>query len=162
MSGVAGPWGMAAGAAIKIMDKTGGFSAASKGLGGKNDTLNTIASFAIPGAGWFAKKTDKFKVSDDLASSSGFTGTAKNAKTVQGNANAKILFGRGKANRQIAQMKETQGTIGNILNNNKDLMASQASNAQDIADSFDFNKMGGWGANTMQFGRSGLKLKDKE
>jgi hypothetical protein len=52
---------MAAGAGLMAIDKTGGFTDASKGLGKGRDALNTIASFALPGAGWFTKKTDSFR-----------------------------------------------------------------------------------------------------
>ena len=48
------PFAMAAGAAVKVIDKTGGFTDASKGLGGGLDAANAFASFALPGVGYFA------------------------------------------------------------------------------------------------------------
>ena len=60
----------------KITDKTGGFTDASKGLGGLNDTVNFAASLALPGAGWFTSRLPKYEVSDTLAQSSGYRGTA--------------------------------------------------------------------------------------
>jgi hypothetical protein len=48
------------------IEKTGGFTDASKGLGKGTDTANMIASLAFPGAGWFTKKTLDYEVSDTL------------------------------------------------------------------------------------------------
>jgi hypothetical protein len=58
------PWLMAAGAVNSVIDKTGGFTDASKGLGKVNDTANFIASLAAPGAGWLFGKTKKFTTSN--------------------------------------------------------------------------------------------------
>lgn len=160
MSGALGPWGMAAGAINTVIDKTGGFTDVSKGLGGANDTLNSIASLAIPGAGWFTKKTDKFAVDNALKESSGYTGTASDATTIAGNANAKLLFGRNKANRQISDMKEKQNITTGILEQNKMIRDSAASNAQDINFNNQFKNNGGWGVNSVQFGQDGMKVKD--
>lgn len=160
MSGVFGPWGQAAGLVNSVIDKTGGYTDASKGLGGKNDTLNAIASMAIPGAGWFTKKTDKFAVDDTLKNSSGFTGTSKDATKVAGNANAKFLFGRNKANSQIADMKLKQNTVTDILDKNKNIQNSLASNTQDISFGTQFKNQGGWSQGGIQFGQDGMKIKD--
>lgn len=156
LSGTLGPIGMIAGGINTIIDKTGGFSDASKGLGGGTDFLNSASSLLLPGAGWFAKKTDKFKVDQDLASSSGFTGTAGDAQKVSQNTNAKLLFGRNKANNQIAGMKTTQNTITGLLDKNKQLKESVAGSSQDINQSNMFKKAGGWQG--MQMGRKGMKL----
>lgn len=96
------PYAMAAGVASKIIGKTGGYTDGSKGLGTTNDTLNTIASFAVPGAGWFTKKTKEIEKDAVLQASSGYTGVTDNVNTAAQNAGAKILFERNKANAMIA------------------------------------------------------------
>lgn len=95
------PYTIAAGVVSKIIGKTGGYTDASKGLGTTTDTLNTIASFAIPGAGWFTKKTKDMELDPALQASSAYTGSADYARTAFQNAGAKILFKRSKANNMI-------------------------------------------------------------
>jgi hypothetical protein len=56
-----GPWGMLAGTAVKGIGFAGGFSDASSGLGTGTDIANGIASIALPGSGWFAKKTHQLE-----------------------------------------------------------------------------------------------------
>ena len=109
------PYAMAAGVASKIIGKTGGFTDGSKGLGSTNDTLNTIASFAIPGAGWFTKKTREIEKNEAVMSSSGYTGTANAIDTASQNAGAKILFGRGRAQRMIAEADMQQKQVASLL-----------------------------------------------
>ena len=108
-------YAMAAGVASKIIGKTGGFTDGSKGLGSTNDTLNTIASFAIPGAGWFTKKTREIEKNEAVMSSSGYTGTANAIDTASQNAGAKILFGRGRAQRMIAEADMQQKQVASLL-----------------------------------------------
>lgn len=109
------PYAMAAGVASKIIGKTGGFTDGSKGLGTANDTLNTIASFAIPGAGWFTKKTKEIEKDGVVQASSGYTGVTNNVNTAAQNAGAKILFGRNKANAMIANAIYQQDKARDIL-----------------------------------------------
>ena len=109
------PYAMAAGVASKIIGKTGGFTDGSKGLGTANDTLNTIASFAIPGAGWFTKKTKEIEKDEVVQASSGYTGVTDNVNTAAQNAGAKILFGRNKANAMIANAIYQQDKARDIL-----------------------------------------------
>lgn len=109
------PYAMAAGVASKIIGKTGGYTDASKGLGTTNDTLNTIASFAIPGAGWFTKKTKDMELDSALQASSAYTGSADYARTASQNAGAKILFGRSKANNMIDTARYQQERTSDIL-----------------------------------------------
>lgn len=104
-----------AGVASKIIRKTGGYTDASKGLGTTNDTLNTIASFAIPGAGWFTKKTKDMELDSALQASSAYTGSANYARTASQNAGAKILFGRSKANNMIDTASYQQERTSDIL-----------------------------------------------
>lgn len=118
------PYMMAAGAINTVIDKTGGFSDASRGLGGGNDALNFAASLALPGAGWFTKKTDNYKVSDTLATSSGYTGQADKGATAEQNAGAKILFGRSKAQSMIADAKMKDNMISDIIGDNRDRFAA--------------------------------------
>jgi len=56
---------MMAGAAVKVIDKTGGFSNVSEGLGTGNDIGNMFMS-SIPGPGWFTKPTTKYEMSADM------------------------------------------------------------------------------------------------
>jgi hypothetical protein len=78
------PFTMAAGVALKVIDKTGGFVDASKGLGSTNDTLNAVASLALPGAGWFARRTENYKISSDMkAMASGYASAMKHNQTAQ-------------------------------------------------------------------------------
>ena len=109
------PYAMAAGVASKIIGKTGGYTDGSKGLGTTNDTLNTIASFAVPGAGWFTKKTKEIEKDAVLQASSGYTGVTDNVNTAAQNAGAKILFGRNKANAMIANAIYQQDKAREIL-----------------------------------------------
>jgi hypothetical protein len=109
------PYAMAAGVALKIIDKTGGFTDASRGLGGANDTLNAVAALALPGAGWFTSRTENYKISSDTKSmASGYASAMNNAKTAQQNAGAKILFGAAKANSMIRSAKVKDKMISNI------------------------------------------------
>ncbi len=155
-----GPWGMAAAGANKIIEATGGFSQASKGLGKGLDTANMLSSFLIPGAGYFASETDKFSVDDTLTQSSSFGNTLADANTAQGNAGAKLLFCKRKADSMIKQAKADQTKAVGILDQNKALQQSQAGNMQDIQMNNQFKQNGGWGAGTVQFGQSGMKIKD--
>lgn len=160
LSGAAGPWGMAAGAALMGFDKTGGFTDASQGLGKKDDTLNAIASLAIPGAGWFTKKTIDYKVSDTLKQSgASYGGTLDKANTAAKNAGAKILFGRSKANRMIANAKLADTKVNNIMDENN--LAMEASNNPLIGLGTQMQLNGGYQQNTVRAGKSGLKM-DRE
>lgn len=109
------PWAMAAGATLMAIDKTGGFTDASKGLGGTNDTLNFMASLALPGAGWFTGKTKQMEMSEEVKKSSGYAGTQDAGKTAQQNAGAKILFGKNKANNMINEYLRQDAMIQNII-----------------------------------------------
>jgi hypothetical protein len=138
-----GPWGAAIGGAMKISQAAGLNSTATKGAGGLNDALNFAASM-LPGSGLFAKKTENYKVSEDLANSSGFGGTLANNQKMAGNAGRKVLFGRSKLNSKIKDAQAKDIAVGNILTDNKELMASQGENAQDISTQDMFMKMGGF------------------
>lgn len=109
------PYAMAAGVASKIIGKTGGYTDGSKGLGTANDTLNTIASFAVPGAGWLTKKTKEIEKDAVLQASSGYTGVTDNVNTAAQNAGAKILLGGNKANAMIANAIYQQNKAREIL-----------------------------------------------
>jgi hypothetical protein len=109
------PYAMAAGVALKVIDKTGGFTDASQGLGSTNDTLNAVASLALPGAGWFTSRTENYKISSDMkAMASGYASAMKNNKTAERNAGAKILFGKARANSLIHVAKVKDRMISNI------------------------------------------------
>lgn len=151
LSGAAGPWGMAAGALNTIIDKTGGFTDASEGLGGGTDFANQVASLAIPGAGWFTKRTETYKKSDALASSSSYTGTSADGDKAMKNAGAKILFGRGKANEMIRKQKERDNQVQGILRDAKDDFAGAAS-SNFISSRNMMDSMGGYQALRVKHG----------
>lgn len=113
------PWLMAAGATDMFIDKLGGHSDASQGLGLGTDIMNGVASF-IPGAGWLAGKTDKYSQSDMIKRSSSYTGEAEAGKRVARNAGAKLLFGRSKANDATRNQKlrdiNTEGVLADAKN----------------------------------------------
>lgn len=127
MSGVAGPWGMAAGAANMLVGKLGGNSDASSGLGGGNDILNGIASFT-PGLGFFAKKIKPAEKSLELQQSSGFAGLQGNIDKANKNA-GKILFGRGKAKRRIADAQSKADLATDILQTSAENSAAATGSA---------------------------------
>ena len=157
LSGAAGPWGMLAGAINTAIDKTGGFTDASQGLGGGIDTLNSIASLALPGAGWFTKKTIDYKVSDVLKQSgASYGGTLDKANTAAQNAGAKLLFGRSKANSMIAAAKLADLKVNNIMDENQLVM--DASNNPLIGIGTQFRQSGGYQHNGVRSGKSGLKM----
>lgn len=158
LSGAAGPWGMLAGAVNTVIDKTGGFTDASEGLGKGTDTANMIASLAIPGAGWFTKKTEKYKMSDTLKQSSGYTGTAATGVTAQQNAGAKLLFGKRKANNMIREQKRKDNMVQDILSDAQDDFA--ASNNPLAYNRMQMSRTGGFQATAI--GKKGIKLFSKE
>lgn len=158
LSGAAGPWGMLAGAVNTVIDKTGGFTDASEGLGKGTDTANMIASLAIPGAGWFTKKTEKYKMSDALKQSSGYTGTAATGVTAQQNAGAKLLFGKRKANNMIREQKRKDNMVQDILSDAQDDFA--ASNNPLAYNRMQMSRTGGFQATAI--GREGIKIFSKD
>ena len=157
LSGAAGPWGIAAGATNMLIDKTGGFTDASKGLGKGTDTANMIASLAIPGAGWFTGKTIDYKVSDVLKqNAASYSGTLDKANTAAQNAGAKILFGKNKANSMIASAKLADTKVNNIMEENE--LAMTASNNPFLGIDTQFKQIGGYQQNGVRTGKSGLKM----
>lgn len=153
------PYAMAAGAAIKIIDKTGGFSNASKGLGGGTDVANAVASIVLPGAGWFAPKTDKYKISADMqAMSSGYAGAMENNSTAQQNAGAKILFGRGKANAMISNAKQKDLAIQGIKQQSDNDYQAMASMTQNKAMSNAYQLGGGYNQSYARAGKFGMRI----
>ncbi len=126
------PYAMAAGAAVMAIDKTGGFSDASEGLG-RYDTANKIASIAMPGAGWFTGKTKKYEMSDALQSmSSSYGSTYALGTKAKKNSGAKLVFGKGKANRMIDNATVQDEAVQNIWQDAQDDFLSQGSMSQYI------------------------------
>lgn len=156
------PWAMAAGALNTVIDKTGGFTDASKGLGGVNDTLNFASSLLVPGAGWFTKKTNKYNISDTLKSSSSYTGSAKKATDVQNNLSGKkFSFGRIKANNKIAEAFRQDALISDNINTAKLNMEASIGSTQHKNNQNQLNLSGGWSQkNGIRFGKVGMKLYD--
>lgn len=120
-----GPIGAAIGAGLTIIDKTGGFSDASEGLGWGLDTANALSSILLPGAGYIAPKTDTLELDNKLASSGSYTGTINSINETSKNANSRLLFGSNFANNQINKAKSNQekgldilkkGEIAKIIN----------------------------------------------
>ena len=148
------PFAMAAGALVKVVDKTGGFTDASKGLGGGLDAANAFAAFALPGVGYFAPKTDSMELDQRVQSSSAYSGLADNLQTAFGNADAKLLFGYDKANSMIAEAKSKQNRTLGILDNADMARFSAASNIHSIGANLQLR--GGY--NSMVAAKNGAKL----
>lgn len=155
-----GPIGTAVAAVNNVIDATGGFSDTSKGLGGKNDTLNFISSLALPGAGWFTKKTQNYDVSDALSSSSGYTGTASDNQEVADNlAGRKLIFGKGRANQKISDAKLKDLTVNQILGAAADNFTA-SENVQDGYNRDQLAKSGNQWQYTTRIGKEGIKIED--
>lgn len=155
-----GPVGMGVSAVNNIIDMTGGFSDTSKGLGGGNDALNMISSIALPGAGWFTKRLDDYKVSDTLGQSSSYTGVADTNQKVSDNiAGRKIIFGRGKAKNKINDAKQKDTIVQQILGKSKDdFLASQNVQQYQLADNLSKNASD-WMYN-IRAGKKGMKISE--
>ena len=129
MSGIAGPWGIAAGAANSLIGKLGGSTDASSGLGAGNDILNATTSL-IPGLGFLTGKIKGVDQSLDLQESSGFSGLKGNINKANKNS-GKILFGRGKAKSNIADAQFKADTATSLIKtSNEDFKA--ATNSTDM------------------------------
>ena len=153
------PYAMAAGVALKIIDKTGGFVDASKGLGSTNDTLNAVASLALPGAGWFARRTENYKISADMkAMASGYASAMKHNETAQQNAGAKILFGFNKAQSMIHAAKVKDRMISNIKQRTDENMQTAATMTQAKAMQNQYDYMGGYNQALARAAKNGAKL----
>lgn len=152
------PYAMAAGFATMGIDKLGGFSDASKGLGGGNDFLNTVSSIALPGAGWFASTTDKYTMSDTLAKSSSYTGAADKSKTAMQNAGANILFGFSRAQKMIREAKRKDNMIQGIINDAEDRTSASGWYGNELRNWMDLNG----GMERTHLARLGMKLPSKQ
>lgn len=157
LSGAAGPYGIMAGLLNMGIEKTGGFTDASKGLGKGTDTANMIASLALPVAGWFTKKTLDYEVSDTLKQNgASYGGTLDKANTAAQNAGAKLLFGRNKANSMIASAKLEDAGVNKIMEEND--LAMQASINPFISIGTQRRQQGGYQQQGTFRGKLGLKL----
>lgn len=153
------PYAMAAGAAVKIIDKTGGFSDLSEGLGTGNDIGNAIMSFALPGAGWFMPKTDKYKMSADMqVMSRGYAGSVKDAQKAQSNSGAKLWFGMNEANHMIENAKRKDRQISEIKTDSDMDFQTARSMTQNKAMSNQYALLGGYNQSYARVGKFGLKL----
>lgn len=157
LSGAAGPYGIMAGLLNMGIEKTGGFTDASKGLGKGTDTANMIASLAFPVAGWVTKKTLDYEVSDTLKQNgASYGGTLDKANTAAQNAGAKLLFGRNKANSMIASAKLKDAGVNKIMEEND--LAMQASINPFISIGTQRRQQGGYQQQGTFRGKLGLKL----
>ena len=153
------PYAMAAGALVKVIDKAEGFNDLSKGLGTDNDILNAVASFAIPGAGWFTPKTSNYETSADMTvMSSGYTGSMKDAQTAEGNAGAKIWFGRDKAEQMIGNARQKDKAISDIKKQRDMDFITARSMTQNKAMANQYALQGGFKQQYSRYGKQGLKL----
>lgn len=153
------PYAMAAGAAVKVIDKTGGFTDVSEGLGTGNDVGNAIMSFALPGAGWFMPKTDKYKMSANMkVMAGGYAGSVKDAKTAESNSGAKLWFGRNKANNMIAEAKFKDDQISQIKQASDADFQSARSMTQQRAMSNQYALMGGYNQAYTRAGKLGMRI----
>lgn len=155
-----GPIGTAVGAGLNAIQATGGFTNTSKGLGAA-DAGNLIVSTVLPGAGWFTKKTDSYDVSDALANSSGYTGTASDNQSISDNlAGRKLLFGKGKANTKISNAKIKDMTVNEILGYANDAFTASRNSVQDGFNRDQLAKSGNQWQYTTRIGKAGIKLED--
>lgn len=124
------PYAMTAGVIAMGIDKLDGFSDASQGLG-RYDTANQIASLAMPGAGWFTGRTKKYEMSDALQSmSSSYGSTYALGTKAKANSRAKLVFGKGKANRMVDNATVQDEAVQNIQQQAQDDFLSQSSLSQ--------------------------------
>ena len=153
------PYAMAAGAAVKLIDKTGGFTDASEGLGGTNDTLNTLASLTLPGAGWFTKPIEKYEVSAATkAMKNSYAGTLKDNQKAAKNSGAKILFGRNLATSKIHVGKANDRMIENIKQDSNDDYQTMATMTQSKAMEDQYAYTGGYQQALARAGKFGMKI----
>lgn len=153
------PYAMAAGAAVKIIDKTGGFSDASKGLGDGADVGNMVTSFLLPGAGWFVKPTDKYVMSNEMkVMAGGYASAMNNNQKATNNAGAKLIFGRGKANSNTNVAKATDMMVSSIKNEADEDYQSMATMTQNKAMSNQYALQGGYNQALARAGRLGMRI----
>lgn len=153
------PYAMTAGAIVKVLDKTGGFTDASKGLGSGNDILNGIVSVALPGAGFFTKETANYEMSNQMKSmASGYASSVKNAKNAEANAGAKIIFGRNQANSNIYTAKSKDNMISNIKENADADYQSMATMTQSKAMQNQYTLQGGYSQALARAGKLGMRI----
>lgn len=153
------PYAMAAGAAVKIIDKTGGFSDGSQGLGTGTDIGNIAMSFLLPGAGWFIKPTDKYKTSAEMqAMQGGYASAMANNAEAAGNAGAKLFFGKDKANSNIRVAKSKDALISNIKRNSDADYETMATMTQSKAMENQYANMGGFNQALARAGKFGMKI----
>lgn len=151
------PFGMAAGAINTVIDKTGGFTDASKGLGGGNDALNMISSLALPGAGFFVSSLKKVDKSEEVAGSSGYTGTSSSIDSANQNA-GKILFGRGKAKRRLAEAERQNKMATNILQETEEIKSAAQGSSELIRQRNNMRIGGGYVQGLNRVGKTGMKF----
>ena len=153
------------GAANTLIDKTGGMSSAtshdkelsdSNNLSKAANTGNLIASFTAVGSGYFLKKTDKYNISNELNTSSAYTGLAADNRAISNNfSEKKLSFGRKKAQKILHNAKNLDASIRDTLDKNKELMTT--SNAFDLQ--YQNTMQGGYDqASSTRIGKSGLKI----
>lgn len=151
------PYIMAGALAYQGIDKLGGMSDASQGLGGITDAANMGASILLPGAGFFTGKThnaDWGDLNKVYALNSGYAGTQNNSRIAQQNSNAKILFGKGRANDKIDRAVVQGEQIQNITD--KALIDKNAANINQVMMRTQMNRSGGMNF----FAKNGMKLYD--
>ena len=141
---------MGVGTVNTLIDKAGGYTDASQGLGTTNDVLNSISSAVLPGAGWLTGKTDSYDPNQRVSVSSGFTGLASNQEKVKSNSGAKFLFGKSKANSLIQEQKRKETLASGILKTSDKLF-----NQEVALPSKNLNYTSG-----LRFGQTGMKVPD--
>ena len=161
------PITMAIGYGLQAIKDTGGELSATEhddelsdedNLSKGDNTRNLITSFATAGTGigYFTKKTDKYDVSKELASSSGFSGLATDAQAAHNQfSGKKIGFGRKKANKILAGMRSKDEQVKSILKDNQEAMS--ASNSFDLK--YKNQISGGYDQrSSIRAGKEGLKI----
>lgn len=151
------PYMKLAGVVNMGIDMTGGFTDVSEDLGKKKDTINKIASIALPGAGWFTKRTDTYKMSDNLKQNeASYGGMASEGRLMEKNSGAKLIAGRSEVNGRISKLKQQEYQLDNIMDKSKDAFLS-ATNSQAISIRNQHN-LNGMDWSKVHAAKEGLKL----
>lgn len=142
------------GTALEGINALGGYTQASQGLGKGTDRMNMIASTLVPGAGWIAGKTDKYTMNEDLKNNQDAFGSSYElGQLAAKNQNAKLLFGKKRANDNTQRANGQQQIVSNIMNNQQ--LLTDASNNNNA---FIRNQNRQINSINATIGKNGLKL----
>jgi hypothetical protein len=134
-----------------VGDVASAFGPVGAAIGGAAKMLTKIGT-AIN----YGKKLHDYSVSEQLENASGFTGLASDAADAADIAGKRKVFGRGKANAQIDEMKRLNDKVDQMTDLNKQLQASIGTVASNNAQNNRIARAGG--LSSIYMGKNGLKL----